>query len=287
MLDIFKKIIRTTPAPKINHGGSICFTAIGYPKTGNTWTRLMLGHYVSLLYGLKDIPLFDSLEELVPISTKDTKVSAGIFTHSPLEWSMQTAQDLDFDNVILPYLNSKVIFLTRHPLDVVVSLYMHEKVRLAHLGRYTDTLAKFVFDPVFGLEKLLKFHTLWAQHYASISSFLLWRYEDVSENPARNFRTLLEFLDLPINEAALLESVEFASFSNMRRMESSEHSLVYRSSGFRFLSKAPTDDPNAFHVRKGKVGGYRDEFDPLLLLELEQRVREGMPEFFGYGISGA
>ncbi len=38
------------------------FTAVGYPKTGNTWTRVMLGRYVQKAYDLKEMPLFDPQE---------------------------------------------------------------------------------------------------------------------------------------------------------------------------------------------------------------------------------
>jgi hypothetical protein len=257
------------------------FTAVGYPKTGNTWTRLMLGHYVSLVYSINNIPLFDSLE---PENFSDTasKVPHGIFTHIPLLWENQTASDLCYDNVIRPYENKKVIFLTRHPLDVMVSLFMHESVRLAHLGRYTGTLPEFILDPIFGLEKLIKFHKLWAKYNNITSSFLLWRYEDVIQKPAACFKKLLEFIGLPVDESFITESINFASFSNMKKMESSGHSLVYKSSGFRFLARVSSDNPNAFHVRKGKVGGYNDEIEPCLARQLENQVRKELPELFGY-----
>ncbi len=68
----------------------------------------------------------------------------------------------------------------------------------------------------------------------------------------------------------------------MKKMESSGHSLVYKSSGFRFLARVSSDNPNAFHVRKGKVGGYNDEIEPCLARQLENQVRKEMPELFGY-----
>ena len=51
----------------------------------------------------------------------------------------------------------------------------------------------------------------------------------------------------------------------------------------------PTDgaDPNAFKVRRGKVGGYRDYFDPSQVAAIDRLVAERLAPELGYGPAGS
>ena len=256
------------------------FVAIGFPKTGNTWTRIMLGRYVQLVHGLNDVPLFDS-NEMADLVRNGYGGATGTFTHHPLTWERQVAGDLSFDNVIAPFLGKKVIFLTRHPLDALVSHFMHAKFKVPS-APYPGTLTEFIMDPVQGLEKFFKFHDVWARHHGDVNEFLLWRYEDVRRDPDGQLKRLLVFLGEEVKEGAVREAIQFSSFENLKAMETSGKKFVYKSSGFDAFGEGPRDDPNAFHVRKGLVGGYRDELPAELLGMLEQRVKAEMPAFFGY-----
>lgn len=257
------------------------FAGLGYPKTGNTWTRIMLGHYVKTIFGLDHVPLFDR-GEMEEMARKGYGGPVGTFTHGPLVWDRQTAQDLSYDNTVKPFIHQRVVFLTRHPLDVLVSSFMHSKYRARQKPPYPGHLEDFVDDPVYGLGKFLRFHELWARHHGEAEGFLLWRYEDLRVSPEAQLRRLLTFLGTEIQESAVSEAVKFASFDNLKAMESAGERLVYLSTGFNAFGDGPKDNPNAFHVRKGQVGGYRSEIAPKLVEALEAEVREKMPKFFGY-----
>jgi hypothetical protein len=256
------------------------FVGLGYPKTGNTWTRIMLGHYVKTVFGLDHLLLFDQaeMEELV---SNGYRGPVGVFTHGPLVWDRQTAADLDYDNTVRPFIDQRVVFLTRHPLDVLVSQFMHAKFK-ARKAPYLGRLQDFVTDPVHGLDKFLRFHELWARHHSEVRAFMLWRYEDVRVSPEEQLKRLLAFLGLQADSSAVSAAVKFASFENLKAMEAAGERLVYRSSGFNAFGDGPRDDPNAFHIRKGQVGGYRDELSPELTGRLEERLLVEMPAFFGY-----
>lgn len=146
------------------------FYSIGYPKTGNTWTRILLGSYVRSLHNLPELPLFDPVE-MAELKSRGYDGPTGIFTHQPLEWSDQDSGELTFQNVIAPFLEQKVILLVRHPLDTLVSSFMHWKHRST--PQYSGTLRDFVSDPVFGLDKLLRFYQLWADHHTAVGSFFV------------------------------------------------------------------------------------------------------------------
>ncbi len=256
------------------------FVGVGYPKTGNTWTRIMLGQYCKTVYRLDHLPLFDA-DEMEALASKGYSGPLGTFTHQPLVWQGQTAKDLNYHNTLVPFSQDRVLFITRHPLDVLVSHYMHSKYKVPN-APYPGTLEDFIADPVQGLDKFLAFHNLWARHHGDVQDFLLWRYEDVRASPEVQLSKLLLFLGAEIQDSAVPEAVKFASFENLKAMESAGERLVYQSSGFNAFGDGPKDDPNAFHVRKGQVGGYRDEVAPEMVERLEARVRAEMPAMFGY-----
>lgn len=256
------------------------FVAVGYPKTGNTWARIMLGHYVQLVHELDHLPLFDA-NEMAELTRRGYRGSKGVFTHQPLTWESQLPGDLSYENVIAPFLGQKVLFLTRHPLDTLVSHFMHAKYKVPD-APYPGNLIDFILDPVQGFDKFIRFHELWATHHGDVGEFFLWRYEDVRRDPAGQLKRLLAFLGEAVDEAAIRDAIEFASFENLKAMESSGEKLVYKSSGFNAFGDGPRDDPNAFHIRKGEVGGYKNELAPEVVSELEPRVKAEMPVFFGY-----
>lgn len=253
------------------------FAAVGYPKVGNTWLRVMLGRYLQTTHGLADLPLLDDAAALARAGI----AAAGEFTHAPLTWETQTPADLTAERVVAPFRHLKVLLLVRHPLDVLVSLHKQETTRNP-TNPYRGTLVELIEDPVFGLDKLLLFYRLWANHRDDVSDFLLWRYEDARTAPAKALGETLAFLGEPVDEARIADAADYASFDNMRSMELSGRQPVYRSSGLAIFATGDASNPDALHVRKGKVGGWRDELPPSAAARFEARVRSEMPDLYGY-----
>lgn len=280
MIRLLKAILGGSQKAVRPAGGGTDFVAVGYPKTGNTWTRIMLGRYVQLVHGLDHLPLFDA-SEMAELSRRGYRGSVGTFTHQPLVWETQLPEDLTYENVIAPFLQQRVLFLTRHPLDTLVSHFMHAKYKVPG-APYPGNLIDFILDPVQGIEKLTRFHELWATYHDDVFEFFLWRYEDVREYPTEQLKRLLAFLGEAVDDVAIRDAVEFASFENLKAMESSGKKIIYKSSGFNAFGDGPRDDPNAFHIRKGEIAGYKNELSPEHIAEFEQRVKAEMPAFFGY-----
>jgi len=256
------------------------FVAVGYPKVGNTWLRITLGRYLYKRYNLSEMPLMDLAEFQLLLNAGCHTI--GDFTHHPLEWTKQTANDLTHNNVVAPFQKDRVILLTRNPLDTLVSLYMQERYRNEQ-SPFTSSLEEFIEHPVFGLEKLLKFYHIWLEGKDNVADFHLWRYEDARQNPLGTFKRLLEFLGEELDSTALHDAVEFASFENLKALEASNRrDIVFKSSGLYVFGSTPAENPNAFHIRKGEVAGYKNELAPDVVAKLEQRVKAEMPAFFGY-----
>jgi hypothetical protein len=96
-------------------------------------------------------------------------------------------------------------------------------------------------------------------------------------NTLREIRKVMDFIGIPkIAESALIEAIEFSSFSNMRHMES-QNTLNTRR-----LSTNDVSDPEAFKTRSGKVGGFRSYFSEATMIKMNQRLSGVIPALYGY-----
>lgn len=264
-----------------NHRRTTEVYFVGYPKTGNTWTRFMLGRYVQLLAAAGEMPLFDEQDWLGRCVRPPVGPSMH-FTHRPLLWEGQTADDLDEGNVVAPFLKKKVVLIARHPLDVLVSHWFQERHQVANATALD--LREFIDSPVFGINKYLRFHGLWRDQSPQVDGFHLLRYEDTKLDPEASFRGLLEFLNIEVNNDVLASAIDYASFDNMKQMEASGNVPKYGSSGLKVFATGNASNENSYHVRKGKVGGYRDYLDAAVVRDLQVRIRQELGDWLGYGL---
>lgn len=254
---------------------------IGYPKSGNTWLRVMLGKYVQLLIGRDQnlpMPLFDSFVDL------DPRVPLIQVTHGPLEWTNQTAADLTLDNVVFPYRPFRVVLLVRSIPDILVSLFWQEKTRSQ--PPYWGTISDFIRDPVLGVKKAIAFYRLWYEGRDTPRDLVLMRYEDLRYRTDEEFQKLLEFFHIPVVEKYMTDAVAYSNFDNMRNLELNNMKsgeLVYRSSGYSVFGTGDVEKTTeAFHVRKGQVGGFREYLSEADVEYLLQSMKDRVPEWYGY-----
>lgn len=249
---------------------------IGFPKTGTTWLRFLLGAYAREVHGLEAAPLFDDAPSIR--RSRHALVPRLRFTHGPLRWEGQIASDLSAANVVLPYRGVRTVLVVRHPIDVLVSHWHHAAERTPRL--FDGSLTAFIDDPVFGMDKLLRFHQIWAPRVGGRLVHLV-RYEDLRTSPAEGAAAVLRHLGLPVDWRAVSRAVEETSFDAMRRVEEQQPELRYRGGAPVFSPHADAGEPR--HVRRGVVGGYRDELDGTVAARLEARVAKELPIVFGYG----
>jgi hypothetical protein len=104
------------------------------------------------------------------------------------------------------------------------------------------------------------------------------RYEDLRARPHETLARVLEFLGTPASPAQIADAVQFASYDNMKRMEQQR---VFWLSGGRLVPK-DRSNPNSYKVRRGKVAGYRDDFDAAQLAEIDRLVETTLDPLYGY-----
>lgn len=263
---------------KFNHHRTTEVFGIAYPKTGSTWTRFLIGHYLQLLCSSEKMPLFDSYDRFGRCE-RACVGPAMQFTHMPLTWNEQTATDLTFNSAVQPFVKKKVLLIVRHPLDALVSHWFQFRYQI---GNYDGDLIDFLEHPVYGLEKCFRFYNLWAERKDAVAGIMPLRYEDLRVDTARHFKVLLEFLGVKPDEQLINQAIEYASFKNMRKIEKSGQVPRYRSSGLKVFATGDVKNPDSYHVRKGKVGGYKEYLSTEMIAHYEARVVTEMGPWYGY-----
>ena len=227
---------------------------VTHAKSGRTWLLVMISHLFHLKYGTpaEEIIKFDNLHRLEP---RIPKLYFTRFTGLAPDADGRRSCDLD------PA--TKLIFLFRDPRDIAVSYYFHLRnrstaVERAHKAVSDAAVAKpifdFVVDDAVGLPRIIRLMNRWLDEMAALDHAILVRYEDLHADPIAELRRVMAFVGDPCSDAELGRAVEFASFANLQNREAERFFATER------LRPTDSADPDAFKVRRGKVGGYRDYF---------------------------
>lgn len=238
----------TVPLPKISGSQKICWLA-SFPKSGNTWTRLLLYNLLnnktvadedSPINALGSIssnrPQFDNLTGLTSSDLTDDEVD--ILRPDAYRMIADNASDLLFIKVHDAYhcnFESKPVFpsdcsfgaiyLVRNPLDVVVSYAHHQGHE--NFEKVTNQLNAADHEMAGGHQSQLRQKTFgWAGHYQSWHQqnaipVLTIRYEDMIANTAACLTRIAAFIGLndPKLSSLIENAVEQSSFKKMQERE--------------------------------------------------------------------
>lgn len=256
---------------------------LSYPKCGRTWLTLQLGRAISQHYGVEvpNLLKLSTFGEQIP-EVPHIRLTHDDQPHRKRPHELSTTRE--------KLAGKKVILMVRDPRDVIVSYYHHKshreplrdfwwfqgKRKETH-SRFQGTLAEFLEQEIGGFDTLLRYYQIWLEARHTPKDFMLLRYEDMQADPAGQLRRVLDFMGLgQITDAEVKEAVEYASFHNMRKIEAGEEVKSFK------LKAGDVNDPNSFKVRRGKVGGYRDELTPAQIAGLERKMAAGLSAFYGY-----
>ena len=246
---------------------------VGYPKCGNTWFSLMLRKALALSYALPDEALARALSDWRPVAALRRVPAIGMTHHMPL-FNSESYRTMSLD--LRLFRGRRVVLLIREPKDVLVSLYMHNVHREARPLYHGDVNA-MAHSEIYGIEKYLTYYATWYAHRAEPKNLMLVRYEDLSHEPGAVLAAALDFLGIPrVTDALVREVVAYASFENMRRLETAD-TLRLPS-----LSPPPTRRAEGFKVRKGVIGDHVNHLAPATIAHIDRRVAESLPAFYGY-----
>jgi hypothetical protein len=255
------------------------FVIVSPPKSGRTWLRAMLSRFFQLRYSLPEDKLlgFDNYHRM------NREIPRIRFTHDRYVSDYTKNRDSKRD-----FYGKKVILLVRDPRDVAVSNYFQwihtvnpYKRKLLNIpedARETP-ISEYAMTERFGIPRTVKFLRAWAGELEHTRAHLLMRYEDMRRDPAQSLLNVLEFMGISPTDEEIDAVIQYTSFENMKKLEGTR---LHDSGSRRLMVKDP-GNPDAFKVRRGKVGGYRDYFTPEELETIDRLVEEQVPPVYGYG----
>lgn len=242
-----------------------------YPKSGNTWMRILLSN---LLAGgdrpedINDLGLRDHIasarrpleDEFLADSTLLTQaelvrvrslIARGDDGGEARVTKVHDAYDCDADGE--PLLGRRArcaLYVARDPRDVVVSL-------AAHNGSTIDTAIRRLCDPETAVGGASQVRHRWADWSGHARSWLeqgdlpvhLVRYEDLSRDPLGTFGAALDFLGASYARPEVERAVRHADFAELSRQEAER--------GFAERSRASS----APFFRQGRAGAWGEALD--------------------------
>jgi hypothetical protein len=266
---LIKMLLRGNLRRRVNHWYKFHradYLLLSYPKCGRTWLRVMLSNYLIERYNLESGLLLD----FANLHYRNREIPKVYFTNDILHTRV-TPEEIPTDKSA--YYGRNVIYLTRDPRDVVVSMYFQRTKRDTN---YTGSIHDFIFGTTGGLSTMIRFYNIWAENFPKIANGLLLKYEDMRSDTGATLETLFRFMGHEPDRGIIDRVVEEASFDRMKRMERSN---AYERS---WLKAGNVADDESFKVRRGKVGGYTDYLDPEDVEQVDQKIRTELSPFFGY-----
>jgi hypothetical protein len=221
---------------------------VSYPRSGNTWTRFLLGNLIDQ----KNPVTFSNIEARIPEI---------YFNPDRVLRQLSRPRMLKSHECFQPHY-PRVIYIVRDPRDVAVSFY-HHNVKARNIPD-DYPMAKFVprfvageFDPKFGSwrDNVLS----WTTVRKDDAGFLLLRYEDMKRDTAGVLASVVAFLDrcafrkIDSSPEALRRTIELSSAENMRALEKQD-------AGSWVLTKGTRSDKP--FVRSATSGGWKTQLDP-------------------------
>jgi hypothetical protein len=247
---------------------------VSFPKSGRTWLRVLLAAAIAL-HHRKDLGTL--VGAWLDSDLLDMGGRSLLFTHALANRMEHGLQDMRrFAAHLQP---APRILLLRDPRDTVVS-YFFQRTRRPRKDSpepVPQDLSEFVRHPALGIDRIIEFTNLWIAAIRAGGPAMTLAYEDLHADPQRELHRCLLFFGIEVHEALLHEAVEFADFSNMRRMEAGEHFV--RSKKLRAYDPSDID---TFKTRQGKVGGYRLQLASQDIDYIESRIRERLDPAAGY-----
>jgi len=265
-----------------------------YPKSGNTWLRILLSHYMAgddqalninnlSIPNAADITVFEQHGILCPTElTADEGDQARLALYrclgaqgSALRWlKIHDAfrRIASGERLCPPDVSRWVVYLVRHPADVAISFGYH-------FGMSTPEVVELMgrSDATIGRGSRLQFGQVlqsWSQHVDSWwrqtdIPVVMVRYEDLLHDPEGGFAQLVGTLGLPVDPRRVRAAVEAARFDRLQEIE--------KAAGF--AERAPRADTPFF--RAGRAGQWREHLPVPLRLRLAHDHRD-MIEALGY-----
>ena len=261
------------------------FLIIGHPKSGNTWLKVMISRLYQLRYNLPESTLINTDE----FARKIPEIPRLAATNAYYSYEGEVGKMLACGALDNPLRHKPVLFLARNPIDIAVSWFHQFTKRQSRakqelinhfvdhpIDRRTVQMWDFVRHSDIGLPSLIEYQNIWACNVRELEHGMLARYEDLRAQPVPTLHRITQLMGEDFSVDEISAAVAWGSFDNLQKWETSG---TFSQGGMKLVNAS---DPSTFKVRRGKVGGYREDFDVAQVAELEALVRDNILPELGY-----
>lgn len=228
-----------------------------YPKSGNTWVRIMIS---ALIEGTPERLTHERIRQLVPDIYQDMP----LIKSSKLQPKIIKTHSCDFHNF------PRTIYVIRDPRSAWISFYHYTK---AYNPDYGGSFLEFLHD-----REQFEWCGPWEQHAKQAhdeqarvgpDKLLIVRYEDLHQDAVSELNKISRFIGLDAGAELITEIVEKTSFKEMKKSETDLDGGFLARTGKSFF-------------REGAANVYANTFPSELLKTKEfETVRETM-QLYGY-----
>lgn len=254
-----------------------------YPKSGNTWLRILLTNYLrnqDVPADINDLDLngdafvLGPFEELLGIDVADLSLQQ-INYYRPLVYEKMSAEienpvflkvhdfywkNKEGNSIFSTKATAGVIYLVRNPLDVAISFAHHLDKSIDKTIKLMANEAAFLTGLNSSAPHLPQKLSSWSQHITSWIdepglNVLVVRYEDMIQDTVKKFSEIIEFVELEFDAVRIKKAVEFSSFDRLKEQECQ----------YGFKERQAT---SASFFRQGRSGNWRDRLNPSQINEI-------------------
>jgi len=267
-----------------------------YPKSGNTWLRVLLTNYLRNAEepaSINDLDfsgagfMSEHFDERLGVDSADL-TPRQINHYRPLVYEQMAAETLaplflkvhdafELNDEGQPVFSKRAtagaIYLIRNPLDLAVSYAHHSDKSTDEVIRMMGHDDAMLVGPGTAGGQLPQKMRSWSGHVCSWVdapglNVRVFRYEDMIRTTVDVFTEIVRFAKLEVDETRVRKAVEFSRFERLRAQEAAQ--------GFR------ERQPTAYSFfRRGKAGTWREVLSDRQVSRIIKRHRTVMRRF-GY-----
>ncbi len=252
-----------------------------YPKSGNTWLRLLIGSYLNDRVAFYDDVSRYFYQTASPYPLAELNLWQEVQLRSAALLHVAVAADNEQTIVkthhamceigglplFAPAFVRKAIYVIRDPRDVAASM-------VYHFGMSQGEVIELMADPQARLsddDKMSHVLSSWSLHVASWTQSdrvptICTQYEKLHADPVGELRKIVTFMGWPVREAQLVAAVEANQFDKLQAEE--------KARGF-----SEKSEKAELFFRRGQVGAWREELDGALAREIEKRHGDVMKQW--------
>lgn len=247
-----------------------CASKKGPPRIGKVWPEM------AVVDGLQDCRLTSGGPKKACMGEGKARMSVQEFDELPSPRILKSHEPMSLflgaNNHGSLVDGIKVIYVTRNPFDACVSCYYHPKpgVSPATTGCSFDAFCKLWLSDRVEFGGWIQHVKGWYQQYKRSTmgqedKQILWiSYESLVGQPHASIRRIAEFLEVPSNDALVDRVATGCNFKSVK------------DSALKLIANGAQGDVS--HLRKGKVGDWKNHFSVELREQFEAEVRRQLME---------